>query len=193
MNHHSFNPIQFTRTVRALPLLAVLAGLWTLNPQLSASPLGTAFTYQGRLADGGNPASGIYDLRFTIYDALAGGNAIGGVLTNGATEVTNGLFTVVLDYGKVFTGQALWLEIGVRSNGAAADFTVLSPRQALTPATYALYAASAGTAASAASAASVAAANITGTIPLAKLPGAVLTNNATGVNLTAASRATARA
>ncbi|MCC6823299.1 MAG: hypothetical protein IT579_21425, partial [Verrucomicrobia subdivision 3 bacterium] len=29
---------------------------------------GTAFTYQGRLSDGVNPASGIYDLRFTIYD-----------------------------------------------------------------------------------------------------------------------------
>ena len=27
---------------------------------------GTAFTYQGRLNDGGNPANGIYDLRFTV-------------------------------------------------------------------------------------------------------------------------------
>jgi len=36
-----------------------------LNPLcVSATPLGTAFTYQGRLSDGGAPASGIYDLRF---------------------------------------------------------------------------------------------------------------------------------
>ena len=29
---------------------------------------GTAFSYQGRLNDGGAPAAGNYDLRFTIYD-----------------------------------------------------------------------------------------------------------------------------
>ena len=34
----------------------------------SAAPLGTAFTYQGQLNSGANPANGIYDLRFTIYD-----------------------------------------------------------------------------------------------------------------------------
>ena len=31
-----------------------------------ADPLGTAFSYQGRLADGGAPASGIYDFRFAM-------------------------------------------------------------------------------------------------------------------------------
>src|SRR5438093_7038473 len=39
--------------------------LSTLNPQLSTLfAQGTAFTYQGRLNDGANPASGSYDLRF---------------------------------------------------------------------------------------------------------------------------------
>ena len=43
---------------------------------------GTASTYQGCLNDGSNPASGIYDLRFTVYDGLAGGGVAGGSLTN---------------------------------------------------------------------------------------------------------------
>ena len=38
---------------------------------------GTAFTYQGRLTDQGAPANGIYDLRFTVYDALTAGNPVG--------------------------------------------------------------------------------------------------------------------
>ena len=53
------------QTVLCLALLALLS---TINPQLSASPLGTAFTYQGKLADGGNAASGSYNLKFTLYD-----------------------------------------------------------------------------------------------------------------------------
>src|SRR5882757_2850482 len=37
---------------------------------------GTAFTYQGRLSDGGAPANGNYDLRFTIYNAATNGNVV---------------------------------------------------------------------------------------------------------------------
>ncbi|PYM09728.1 MAG: hypothetical protein DME18_17535, partial [Verrucomicrobia bacterium] len=82
---------------------------------------GTAFTYQGRLSDNGAPAGGIYDLRFTIYDALANGNAVSGIITNAATSVSNGLFTVVLDFGAgVFAGADRWLEIGVRTNSSGA-------------------------------------------------------------------------
>src|SRR5437773_3155908 len=110
---------------------------------------GTAFTYQGRLTDNGSAANGIYDLRFTIYDALANGNAVSGIITNAATSVSNGLFTVVLDFGAgVFAGADRWLEIGVRTNSSGA-FTLVNPRQSLTPAPYALYAPNAGTAATA--------------------------------------------
>ena len=37
----------------------------------------TAFTYQGRLSDGGLPANGAYDLRFALFDAASDGNQIG--------------------------------------------------------------------------------------------------------------------
>ena len=165
--------------------LGALALLSTLNPQLSAAPVGTAFSYQGRLNDGANPAQGIYDLQFALYDALSGGTQVGSSLTNTATSITNGYFTVTLDFGAVFTGNARWLEIGARTNGAG-GFTSLAPRQALTPTPYALYATSAGmanTASTALTASSVAAANVTGTLGLSQLPGAVVTNNAAGVTL----------
>jgi N-acetylneuraminic acid mutarotase len=126
-------------------LLACLL-LSTLHPQLSTVfAQGTAFTYQGRLNDGVNPASGIYDLRFTIYDLPGAGAAVAGPLTNAPVAVSNGLFTVALDFGAVFNGAPRWLEIGVRPGGGAGDFTTLSPRQAISPTPYAMFATTAGT------------------------------------------------
>lgn len=102
---------------------------------------GTAFTYQGRLYDGANPANGRYDLRFNLYDALSAGSLVAGPLTNAPVTVSNGLFTVTLDFGAgVFTGPSRWLEVGARSNGVAVVFTVLTPRQPLTPTPYAIFA-----------------------------------------------------
>ncbi len=121
-----------------IKLLTAWLVLSTLNFQLSTSfAQGTAFTYQGRLNDDANPATGIYDLRFAIYDSLTAGNRQGGLLTNSAVSVSNGLFTVSLDFGVgIFTGPARWLEIAVR---AGADYTNLVPRQAIAPTPYAIH------------------------------------------------------
>ena len=124
--------------------------LW-LALSVGAAPLGTAFTYQGRLTDGGGPATGNYDLRFALYDALIGPAPVGTptTITLAPVSVVNGLFTVTLDFGgAAFAGNARWLEIAVRPSGSLLAYTVLSPRQPLTPAPYALYAPSAGTATS---------------------------------------------
>jgi trimeric autotransporter adhesin len=110
---------------------------------LSASAQGTAFTYQGRLNNSGSPASGTYDLTFSLFNTNISGVAIAGPVTNAATGVTNGLFTVAIDFGPgVFTGQSNWLEIAVATNGVG-TFTTLAPRQQLTPMPYAIYAESA--------------------------------------------------
>lgn len=66
-------------------------------------------------------------------------------MTNSALAVTGGVFTVTLDFGDQFAGPNRWLEIGVRSNGIGV-FTILNPRQPLTPAPYAMYATAAGVA-----------------------------------------------
>jgi hypothetical protein len=53
--------------------------------------------------------------------------------------ITDGLFTVSLDFGdEVFTGDARWIEIAVRCPAGSGDYSPLTPRQALTPAPYAL-------------------------------------------------------
>jgi len=111
----------------------------------TSSPLSTAFTYQGRLSDGTNFANGLYELRFSLYDAPTGGSQIGPALTNTYTPVSAGLFGVSLDFGAgVFNGTAYWLALGVRTNGASTDFTLLEPRQPITATPYALFALSLG-------------------------------------------------
>jgi alpha-tubulin suppressor-like RCC1 family protein len=162
------------------PLLFIAAALCSLLAfTQSVSAQGTAFTYQGRLNDGGGPANGSYDLTFTLFDTNSGGTVVAGPRTNSPLGVTNGLFTVTLDFGDQFPGTDRWLEIGVRTNGGG-SFATLSPRQLLTATPYAVRSANAATAASASS---VAATNITGTIPLGQLSSSVLTNGASGVNI----------
>lgn len=115
------------------------------DPIGAEAALGTAFTYQGQLTNGGSPVNGACDVQFSLWDAAgsgsppSGGTQIGGPQTATNTNVINGLFTVSLDFGSSpFTGQARWLEIAVRCPAGSGGFTTLSPRQALTPAPYAL-------------------------------------------------------
>jgi hypothetical protein len=123
---------------RILTIAGAVGGLLIMLGQVFAQ--GTAFTYQGRLNDGVNPATGSYDLRFALFDAATAGTQQGNALTNSPTAVSNGVFTVTLDFGYQFPGGASrWLEIGVRTNGGAA-FSTLAPRQALTPVPYAMFA-----------------------------------------------------
>ena len=132
-----------------------LALLATLSPRPLAFAQGTGFTYQGRLNDGANPANGNYDMRFYLRDALSAGNPVGTTNTLAPVAVSNGLFTVVLDFGSgIFTGPARWLEIAARTNGSVSAYSALSPRQALTAAPYA-----------------ITAGNLTGTLPASQLSG----------------------
>jgi hypothetical protein len=102
---------------------------------------GAAFTYQGRLSDGGQPANGQYDLQFRLTTGPIEANYVGLQVNQAYVPVTNGLFTVVLDFGDgVFDGSPRWLEIGVKPNGSTDPYTVLLPRQAITPNPYATFA-----------------------------------------------------
>ncbi|MFQ5460845.1 MAG: hypothetical protein ACE5EL_08630, partial [Anaerolineae bacterium] len=99
---------------------------------------GTAFTYQGRLTDGGVAADGVYDFRLQLYDQATGGTASGEVVIDDLT-VSGGLFAAALDFGAgAFSGDARWLALAVRPGADTGAYTDLSPRQPLTPAPYAL-------------------------------------------------------
>lgn len=103
-----------------------------------AAPLGTAFTYQGQLKQGGAPMDGTANMVFKLFDAAAAGNLLGTQTVNDV-PVTNGLFTVELNAGRqfganAFNGEQRWLEISVNA-------TPLAPRQELTTTPYAQFAA----------------------------------------------------
>lgn len=122
----------------------VLALLASAGSTLAQS---TAFTYHGRLNNNAAPVTGLYDLRFTIFDSSGGATVVAGPLPANSLGITNGLFTARLDFGAgVFTGPPRWLEISVRPS-AGGNFQTLSPRQELTSSPYAIRAQTAGTAA----------------------------------------------
>src|SRR4051812_5984340 len=111
---------------KTLSSILIIGCLIAASPEHVAAQ-GTAFTYQGRLTESGIPANGRYDLRSVLSD-LNGTALLGGPLTNASVLVTNGLFTIDLDFGALtpISGLDAWLEIGVRTNGSASAYTVLS-------------------------------------------------------------------
>ena len=100
-------------------MLIVLASLVALACAQSQNlhAQGTAFTYQGRLDDGGAPANGHYDFEFHLYTVASGGAPFVGGGSFFAHPVSNGLFTVTLDFQNAFPGADRWLEIAVKTNG----------------------------------------------------------------------------
>jgi formylglycine-generating enzyme required for sulfatase activity len=147
-------------TKLALVLTGLLAGV-SGHVGGAAAPLGSAFSYQGRLLENGGPARGRYDLRFGLFFTESGGGPGAPVLTNTAVAVADGAFTTELDFGtNVFAGARCWLELGVRPTGVEGDFVALAPRQPLHAAPYALY--------------SLKAEGLAGPLPAAQLPANVV-------------------
>ena len=144
------------------PLFAAVAFCCFLTTSTSVFAQGTAFTYQGQLTGSNSPAHGTYDLTFKLWNASSGGSQVGSTITASGTVITNGLFTVILDFGSQYSGTSYWLELGVRTNGASL-FTTLSPRQELTPTPYAITAENVD--------GSVPASQLTGTLPSGDLSG----------------------
>ncbi|NIP23691.1 MAG: hypothetical protein GWN67_06270 [Phycisphaerae bacterium] len=132
------------KTTQILTILAVALGLMICFAGVSeAAPIGTAWTYQGRLMDDINPADGLYDFQFRLFDDPCTGTQQEGTIEVNDLEVIEGYFTMELDFGSsVFDGDARWLEITTRPGASVDgnDFATLNPRQEVTPTPYALYA-----------------------------------------------------
>ncbi len=132
MNATIQNPSRLVSTA----LCIILVSLAML---VSSGAQSTAITYQGRLTQAGAPATGQFDLQFTLKDALTGGATIAGSITKTEVPVSAGIFTVELDFGAAsFSGEDRWLEIAVRSSAGGGAFTTLTPRQPLTANPYSL-------------------------------------------------------
>jgi trimeric autotransporter adhesin len=115
----------------------------THNTVAWAAALGTEFRYTGFLTDNGNPANGNYDFQAILYDNDPGGNQVGQIQSPQNVSAVNGVFQFSIDFGSVFDGKKIWLELRVKpSNGN--NWTTMSPRQLLTGTPYALFAPTAG-------------------------------------------------
>ncbi|MHC4640962.1 MAG: tail fiber domain-containing protein, partial [Planctomycetota bacterium] len=135
--------IMLTIMVMVLALMVWLAGA------VGAVSMGSAWTYQSRLMDANKPADGLYDFQFKLYDSdePPASEQVGSDVNKPDVDVIDGYFTVELDFGgdpNVFSGQARWLQIGMRPVGDANAFKILYPRQQVTPTPYAIYAEKAG-------------------------------------------------
>jgi hypothetical protein len=119
--------IRFTAAYLALVLLTTTTWAQT-----------TAFNYQGRLTDMGNPVSGNYQFQFKLFDAATGGTQIGSTIPDVNLTVTQGVFNTQVDFGvSAFPGADRFLEISVRRN-TGESYVLLSPRQQIASSPYSI-------------------------------------------------------
>ncbi len=102
---------------------------------VDAEAVSTSFSYQGRLKRQGTPYSGSCAFEFELWNAADGGDLQGSMALNAVT-VSEGLFSVELDFGDQFRGKARWLATAVQCPGDN-GYTDLG-REPLTAVPYAL-------------------------------------------------------
>jgi trimeric autotransporter adhesin len=136
---------KMSRKNRVRLCLALSVVVAVASPSVSHA-LSSVFTYQGQLEQSGLPADGTCDFQFSVWDAAgsgsppSGGGQMGSTFPVANQVVSNGLFTVELNFGDgIFTGNNRWLQIAVRCPAGSGAYTTLSPRQRLTAIPYALY------------------------------------------------------
>lgn len=121
-----------TMAVAAILVLMAGAAGALQSPSAPEAVVANKINYQGQLTTpGGLPLSGVFPMRFQIYDDPGGGALLwdSGVM---GVDVDHGLFNAELWVEPAaFNGRGLWLRIWV-------DGEWLTPRQELSPVPYAL-------------------------------------------------------
>lgn len=114
-----------TKTIQALPLLLfIFICSITLNAQT------TEFTYQGKLQTGAVAANGSFDMEFRLFDEQIAGSQVGQTVVVSAVTVSNGIFSIKLDFNDAFNGDKRFLEVRLRP-ASGGSFETLTPRQQL--------------------------------------------------------------
>ena len=98
----------------------------------------TEFSYQGFLKESGDPANGLYDFQFSLFNSASNGQKLGITVMKEDIIVIDGVFQAVLDFNYLITNTC-YLQIEVRPGTITSSFTLLSPRQSLSPVPFALY------------------------------------------------------
>jgi hypothetical protein len=120
----------------ACVLLVGTAAAQSGQPEAPEAVVTSKFTYQGKIGRNEVPFTGSCDMRFTLWNAATAGTQQGSLLNVNAVNVDNGIFTVELDFGNQFKGEARWIQTEAKCADDA-DYTAL-PRVALTPTPYAI-------------------------------------------------------
>src|SRR2546423_14053439 len=109
--------------------VSCLAVFIVVTAAVCTSAQSTSFTYQGKLTDAGAAPTAIYDFTFKLFPSSSGGTQIGVDVLRDDVQVTNGVFTVTLDFGSsAFTpGSSNYLEISVRPGASTGGLQQLLP------------------------------------------------------------------
>lgn len=121
----SFTRVLTRGVSRALLLLAATAvGVSSVHAQSTSR---STFVYQGRLTESGQGYTGPATFQCTLFTEETGGTIVAGPLVVPGT-VTNGVFTIPLDFGVIEPQGRRWTQIQVATPSQPA-FQTLTPRQ----------------------------------------------------------------
>ena len=114
-----------------LVLLASCFGLISTTAVAAPLTLTTKFVYQGQLKNNNQPVNGPTDFKFALYDTATNQLVASPLLFDGSSgnspsiNVSDGLFSVLLDFGEPFSNRQLSLQILVRHPAGAGNYTDL--------------------------------------------------------------------
>ena len=137
MKHNSIAPLRSISSIRRTFSAISLVLSFVFALAAFGLPVTTSWTYQGQLRRSGSAYTGTCNFQFSLWDAASAGTQQGSTQSINSVNVANGLFTVTLDFGDQFAGDARWLGTSVQCSGDG-GFTPLDPRQPITAAPYAL-------------------------------------------------------
>ncbi len=91
---------------------------------------GSAFSYQGRLANAGQNYTGNADFIFTVYDSQSGGEAVGSPVAIANVPVSAGVFSVQIpsDPSWFVNAPDRYLEVQVRTPADGGAYSTITPR-----------------------------------------------------------------
>lgn len=105
----------------------------------------TSFVYQGRLESDGQPVTGLYDLRFTLFTAATGGTALTPPACIDDVSVSDGVFAAEIPLIIPISAVEAFLQVEARADtgltcGTPSGFTTMLPRVRLAPSPRSVYA-----------------------------------------------------